>query len=158
MAEITKLSITRSFFELETPDLAWKFVWTVRTKYTHKKVQSTHNSAIFQVQILHGSSYGLSNQIKKYKSTLRTKVQKYRSTNEQRKKYKMYKNTKNTWVPAMSTKKQRRAKYKKSKKQQKRHLRQLFYTEFSDNVQGFYKKNQIKKQGASVISLCELVE
>ena len=47
MAENTKLSITRSFFEVETPDFAWKFVWTVRTKYTHKKVQSTHNSAIF---------------------------------------------------------------------------------------------------------------
>ena len=40
--ENTKLSITRSFFELDTPDFAWKFVWTVRTKYTHKKVQSTH--------------------------------------------------------------------------------------------------------------------
>ena len=60
MAENTKLSITRSFFELETPDFAWKFVWTVRTKYTHKKVQSTHNSTIFGLQILHGSSYGLS--------------------------------------------------------------------------------------------------
>ena len=43
----TKLSITHSFFEVETPDFAWKFVLTVRTKYTHKKVQSTHNSAIF---------------------------------------------------------------------------------------------------------------
>ena len=85
MAENTKLSITRSFFEVETPDFAWKFVWTVRTKYTHKKVQSTHNSTIFELQILHGSSYGLSDQIKKYKSTLRTKVQKYRSTNVQKK-------------------------------------------------------------------------
>ena len=37
MAENTKLSITRSFFEVETPDFAWKFVWTFRTKYTHKK-------------------------------------------------------------------------------------------------------------------------
>ena len=34
---------------------------------------------------MHGSSYGLSDQIKKYKSTLRTKVQKYRSTNVQKK-------------------------------------------------------------------------
>ena len=24
----TKLSITQSFFELQTPDFAWKFVWT----------------------------------------------------------------------------------------------------------------------------------
>ena len=36
-AENTKLSITRLFFELETPDFAWKFVWTIPTKYTHKK-------------------------------------------------------------------------------------------------------------------------
>ena len=63
-AEITKLSITRSFFELETPDLAWKFVWTIWTKYkTYKKflkstkVQSTHNLASYRLQILHGSSY-----------------------------------------------------------------------------------------------------
>ena len=27
----TKLSITHSFFELQSPDFAWKFVWTVRT-------------------------------------------------------------------------------------------------------------------------------
>ena len=39
MAENTKLSITRSFFELETTDFAQKFVWTVRTKYKCKKVQ-----------------------------------------------------------------------------------------------------------------------
>ena len=43
MAENSKVSITHSFFELETPDFAWKFVWTVRKKYPHKKVQSTHN-------------------------------------------------------------------------------------------------------------------
>ena len=35
------------FFELETPDFALKFVWTIQTKYTIKKVQSTHNSTIF---------------------------------------------------------------------------------------------------------------
>ena len=39
MAENTKLSIIGSFFQLETPDFAWKFVWTVQTKYKHKKVQ-----------------------------------------------------------------------------------------------------------------------
>ena len=86
MAEITKLSITRSFFELETPDLAWKFVWTIRTKYkTYKKflkstkVQSTHNSASYRLQILHGSSYRPNYKVQKYKkfkSTLRTTLQK----------------------------------------------------------------------------------
>ena len=57
MAEITKLSIMRSFFELETPDFAWKFVRTVRIKYkTYKKflistkVQSTQTSVILELQ------------------------------------------------------------------------------------------------------------
>ena len=36
-AENTKLSITCSLFELETPYFAGKFVWTVRTKYKCKK-------------------------------------------------------------------------------------------------------------------------
>ena len=74
MAEITKLSITRSFFELETPDLALKFVWTIRTKYkTYKKflkstkVKSTHNSAGYRLQILHGSSYRPNYKVQKYK-------------------------------------------------------------------------------------------
>ena len=31
----------------------------------------------FELQILHGSSYGMSDKIKTYKSALRTKVQKY---------------------------------------------------------------------------------
>ena len=29
-------AITRSFFELQTPDFAWKFVWTVPTNYEKK--------------------------------------------------------------------------------------------------------------------------
>ena len=29
--QITKLSITHSFLELQSPDFAWKFVWIVRT-------------------------------------------------------------------------------------------------------------------------------
>ena len=33
-----KLSITHSFFELQTPDFAWKFVWIFRTNYKSKKV------------------------------------------------------------------------------------------------------------------------
>merc|ERR1712105_537895 len=73
-AEITKLSITHSFFELETPDLAWKFVWTIRTKYkTYKKffkstkVQSTHNSVSYRLKILDGSSYRQNYKNQKYK-------------------------------------------------------------------------------------------
>ena len=37
--QITKLSITRSFFDLQSPDFAWKFVWTKfwKTKWPPKK-------------------------------------------------------------------------------------------------------------------------
>ena len=35
--EFTKLSITRSFFELDTPYFAQEFVWTSQTKYKCKK-------------------------------------------------------------------------------------------------------------------------
>ena len=34
----TKLRITHSFFELQTPDFAWKFIWIFRTNYKSKKV------------------------------------------------------------------------------------------------------------------------
>ena len=38
----TKLSITHSFFELQTPDFAWKFVWIFRKNYKSKEVQKVH--------------------------------------------------------------------------------------------------------------------
>ena len=44
----TKLSITSSFFELKSPDFAWKFVWTVRTKYKSTKVQKSTKVLITQ--------------------------------------------------------------------------------------------------------------
>ena len=41
-----KLSITRSFFDIQTPDFAWKFIWIVEPndkvqKYKNTKVQNT---------------------------------------------------------------------------------------------------------------------
>merc|ERR1712030_207409 len=39
-----KLSITRSIFELHTPDFAWKFVWIVLTNYKSTKVQKKYIS------------------------------------------------------------------------------------------------------------------
>ena len=76
MAEITKLSIIRS-------DLACKFVWTIRTKnkiykkfLKSTKVQSTHNSASYRLQILHGSSYRPNYKVQKYKSTKSSKSSK----------------------------------------------------------------------------------
>merc|ERR1712030_121809 len=91
-AQKTKLSITRPIFELEARNFAWKFVWIVRTnykgtkKYISTKVLITQSFLSYRLQILHGSLYGLSNQITRYKSTKSTKVQKY--------KRKKYKNTK----------------------------------------------------------------
>ena len=32
-------AITQPFFELQTPDFAWKFVWTVPTNYEKKFVK-----------------------------------------------------------------------------------------------------------------------
>ena len=40
----TKLLITSSFLELQSPDFAWKFVWTVQTKYKSTKVQKVQKS------------------------------------------------------------------------------------------------------------------
>ena len=39
----TKVLITQPFFELQTPDFAWKFMWTVQLndkvqKYTNTKI------------------------------------------------------------------------------------------------------------------------
>ena len=50
----TKLSITRSFFELQSSDFAWKFVWTVRIRYESTKVQevqkSTKSTKVLKIQ------------------------------------------------------------------------------------------------------------
>ena len=54
----TKVLITQPFFELQTPDFAWKFIWTVQPNDKVQKVQ-------------------------KYK---RTKVQNYESTKVQNRK------------------------------------------------------------------------
>merc|ERR1712105_96018 len=37
-------AITQPFFELQTPDFAWKFVWTVPTNYKSTKVQKVQKS------------------------------------------------------------------------------------------------------------------
>ena len=38
MSSFVPSAITHSFFELQTPDFAWKFVWTVPTNYEKKNV------------------------------------------------------------------------------------------------------------------------
>ena len=36
LGKIKEMAITRPFFELHTPDFAWKFIWTVWTNYEKK--------------------------------------------------------------------------------------------------------------------------
>ena len=38
MSSFVPSAITQPFFELQTPDFAWKFVWTVPTNYEKKIV------------------------------------------------------------------------------------------------------------------------
>ena len=35
----TKVFITLPFFELQTPDFAWKFIWTIQPNYKIQKIQ-----------------------------------------------------------------------------------------------------------------------
>ena len=39
MSSFVPSAITQPFFELQTPDFAWKFVWTVPTNYEKKIVK-----------------------------------------------------------------------------------------------------------------------
>ena len=48
---IKKLSITHSFLELQSPDFAWKFIWTVRTNYEKKLVRG-QKIAVIGCQLL----------------------------------------------------------------------------------------------------------
>ena len=57
----TKLSITHSFFELQTPDFAWKFIWTVQP---NDKVQKDKKEKIQKYKI------------EKYKNSKNEKMQK----------------------------------------------------------------------------------
>ena len=57
LGKIKEIAITRTFFELHTPDFAWNFIWTVSTNYEKKISQRRQkgggsrvargNSAIF---------------------------------------------------------------------------------------------------------------
>ena len=37
-------AITQPFFELQTPDFAWKFLWIVQINYKHTNVQKVQKS------------------------------------------------------------------------------------------------------------------
>ena len=86
-------AITRPFFELQTPDFAWKFVWIVQINYKSTKVQkvqkkykkvhkykSTHNSVIFRATDSRFCMEVHMHRPTKWESTKVQKVQKYKST------------------------------------------------------------------------------
>ena len=104
-------AITQPFFELQTPDFAWKFVWIVQINYKSTKVQkvqkkykkvhkykSTHNSVIFRATDSRFCMEVHMHRPTKWESTKVQKVQKYKSTKVQKyrkikkcKKHKTYK-------------------------------------------------------------------
>jgi len=109
----TKVLITQPFFELQTPDFAWKFIWTVEPNYKvqkykkykttkvknykSKKVQKSKNSR-FCIEVCMDSL----NKLLNYKSTESPQVQELSwklimavKPNDKVQKYKKYKNTKN---------------------------------------------------------------
>ena len=126
MSSFVPGAITQPFFELQTPDFAWKFVWIVQINYkstkSTKKVQnkykkvhkykSTHNSVIFRATDsrfcmevhMHRPTKWESTKVQKVQ-----KVQKYKSTKVQK-----YKSTK--VQKFKSTKVQKYRKIKKCKK------------------------------------------
>ena len=57
----TKVLITQPFFELQTPDFAWKFIWTVEPNYKSTKSTKVQNRKV--------QKYKKANNAKKYKST-----------------------------------------------------------------------------------------
>ena len=69
MSSFVSSAITQPFFELQTPDFAWKFIWIVQNTKVQKVQKKVCKSTVWKF------IYGLSNQVIKYKSTKSTKVQ-----------------------------------------------------------------------------------
>ena len=46
MSSFVPSAITQPFFELQTPDFAWKFVWIVQINYKSTKVQKVQKKYI----------------------------------------------------------------------------------------------------------------
>merc|ERR1719219_2063313 len=114
-------AITQPFFELQTPDFAWKFVWIVQINYKSTKVQKVQKSTkkYISTKVLITQSF-LELQTPdfawKFICTVQPneKVQKY-------KKYKKYKSTKST--KSTKVQKYRKIKNVKSTKHTKNELK-----------------------------------
>ena len=110
-------SLTQPFFELQTPDFAWKFVWIVQINYKSTKVQkvqkkykkvhkykSTHNSVIFRATDSRFCMEVHMHRPTKWESTKVQKAQKYKNIKVQQYKIQKYKSTKKNLKNVKSTK------------------------------------------------------
>ena len=116
MSSFVPTAISQPFFEIQTPDFAWKFIWIVQINYKRTKVQKVQKVQkkyiSTKVLIIFGatdSRFCMEVHLHcptKWESTKSTKIQKYQSTKVQRgqkmkkkmlkhKKHKKYKSTKN---------------------------------------------------------------
>ena len=108
MSSFVPSAITQPFFELQTPDFAWKFVWIVQINYKSTKVQKVQKSTkkYISTKVLITQSFlelqtpdfawkfictvQPNEKVQKYKKYKSTKVQKYRKI-KKCKKHKTYK-------------------------------------------------------------------
>ena len=50
MTSFVPSAITQQFFELQTPDFSWKFMWTVPTNYEKKIVRGVRRGGLTGVE------------------------------------------------------------------------------------------------------------
>ena len=87
MSSFVPSAITQPFFELQTPDFAWKFIWIVQTNYKSTKSTKKSTKVLITQSFLELQTPDFAwkfictvqpnEKVQKYKST---KVQKYKST------------------------------------------------------------------------------
>ena len=104
MSSFVPSAITQPFFELQTPDFAWKFVWIVQINYKSTKVQKVQKSTkkYISTKVLITQSFlelqtpdfawkfictvQPNEKVQKYKKYKSIKIQKYKSTKNEEKK------------------------------------------------------------------------
>ena len=62
MSSFIPSAITQPFFELQTPDLAWMFVWTVQTNFKSTKVQKVQKKYVSTKVLITQSFFELQTQ------------------------------------------------------------------------------------------------
>ena len=148
MALNTKLSITHSFFELQTPD----FVWTVRTT-KYKKYKSTHiNSAIFWATDSRFCMEIHMDWPTKWQSTRNTKIQKYKKL-KKRKNDKNAKNVECTKSTKKNLRRQQLVQKKENKVKQQKYKTEKYKNQKTQKCKKWekYKSTKIRNSPAPAI-------